>query len=144
MWCLWGSSSNHSQQQAGLNPFNNTFKKANVKRARSTNWVLRISYFPISGRMLAANPPTIKYNKSRTRYHEHWEFTSTRNSLGRKKHINGIYRYNSEDALGRLRGIGSEQKKSSPRNLLLGKMLQKGLDFVPRTGFDKGVELSFA
>ena len=65
-------------------------------------------------------------------------------SLGRDKHIYRIYRYNSDGALGRLWGTDSEQKKSPPRNSLLGRELEKGLDLVPRTGFDKGVELSFA
>ena len=59
-----------------------------------------------------------------------------RYSLDRDKHINRIYRYNSEGALERLRGIGSEQKKSPPRNPLPRRELQKGLDFVPRTGFE--------
>ncbi len=67
-----------------------------------------------------------------------------RYSLGRDKHINRIHRYNCEGALGRLRGIGFEQEKNLPRNSLPRKELQKGFDFVPRTGFDKDIGLSFA
>ena len=41
-------------------------------------------------------------------------------------------------------GTTYDNKKSHPRILLQSRELQKGLDFVPRTGFDNAVELSFA